>query len=88
MKRSEKRILTTHVGSLVRPPELRKLAQSGQDRPEDAAPTAGYIETLRRTRMQTSANYVARMVLIDSDIELREGPPVQTRVFDIAKVTE
>jgi hypothetical protein len=41
-----------------------------------------------KPRMQTSANYVARMVLIDSDIELREGPPVQTRVFDIAKVTE
>ncbi len=31
MKRSERRILTTHVGSLVRPPELRNLAQSGED---------------------------------------------------------
>jgi len=34
MKRSEKRILTTHVGSLIRPPELRefiKARQSGKD---------------------------------------------------------
>jgi 5-methyltetrahydropteroyltriglutamate--homocysteine methyltransferase len=30
MKRSEHRILTTHVGSLVRPKELRDLAPSGQ----------------------------------------------------------
>jgi 5-methyltetrahydropteroyltriglutamate--homocysteine methyltransferase len=48
MKRSEKRILTTHVGSLVRPPELRTLAQSGKDRPEETAPTERYIETLKR----------------------------------------
>ena len=40
-----------------------------------------------KPRLQTSATYVARMVLIDSDIELREGPPVRTRVFDMAKVT-
>jgi hypothetical protein len=39
-----------------------------------------------KPRMQTSASYVARMVLIDSEIELREGPPVQTRVFEMAKV--
>jgi hypothetical protein len=39
-----------------------------------------------KPRMQTSASYVARMVLIDSEIALREGPPVQTRVFDVAKV--
>ncbi len=34
MRRSEKRILTTHVGSLIRPPELKALAQSGKDNPE------------------------------------------------------
>jgi 5-methyltetrahydropteroyltriglutamate--homocysteine methyltransferase len=34
MKRSEKRILTTHVGSLIRTPELKALAQSGGDDPE------------------------------------------------------
>ena len=38
-----------------------------------------------KPRMQTSATYVARMVLIDSDIELREGREVQTRVFQMAK---
>ncbi len=36
MKRSEHRILTTHVGSLVRPKELRELAPAGQD-PADLA---------------------------------------------------
>ncbi len=35
MKRSEKRILTTHVGSLVRTPELKALAQSRIDRPQE-----------------------------------------------------
>src|ERR1700684_2196258 len=34
MKRSEKRILTTHVGSLVRTPELKDLAKSGAEDPE------------------------------------------------------
>jgi 5-methyltetrahydropteroyltriglutamate--homocysteine methyltransferase len=34
MKRSEKGILTTHVGSLIRTPELKALAQSGGDDPE------------------------------------------------------
>jgi 5-methyltetrahydropteroyltriglutamate--homocysteine methyltransferase len=31
MNRSQKRILTTHVGSLIRTPELKALAQSGKD---------------------------------------------------------
>ena len=64
MKRSEKRILTTHVGSLVRPPELKALAQSGQDRPEDAAATAGYIETLQRA----TAEVVQKQASIGVDI--------------------
>ena len=34
MKRSEKRILTTHVGSLVRPQILRDLAPAGQEPPD------------------------------------------------------
>jgi 5-methyltetrahydropteroyltriglutamate--homocysteine methyltransferase len=34
MKRSEQRILTTHVGSLIRTPELKALARSGKDDPE------------------------------------------------------
>jgi len=36
MKRSEHRILTTHVGSLIRPQELRELAPPGQE-PKDPA---------------------------------------------------
>ncbi|HEX4003069.1 MAG TPA: cobalamin-independent methionine synthase II family protein [Candidatus Acidoferrales bacterium] len=34
MKRSEKRILTTHVGSLIRPKELKALAVAAQSAPE------------------------------------------------------
>src|SRR5579862_4279408 len=48
MKRSEKRILTTHVGSLVRPPELKAFAQSGKDRPDEIAPTQEYLGALQR----------------------------------------
>ena len=48
MKRSEKRILTTHVGSLVRPPELKGSAQPAKDRPQDAARASDYLETLKR----------------------------------------
>lgn len=40
MKRSEKRILTTHVGSLVRPPEIKALSSAaGARSTEDAAET-------------------------------------------------
>jgi hypothetical protein len=41
-----------------------------------------------KPRMQTSVTYVARMVLIDSEIELSEHPAVQTRVFDMTKVEQ
>ena len=36
MKRSEKRILTTHVGSLIRPPDLLEGAPAGQNPPDPA----------------------------------------------------
>jgi hypothetical protein len=39
-----------------------------------------------KPRMQPSATYVARMVLLDSDLELREGALVQSRTFEMAKV--
>lgn len=39
-----------------------------------------------KPRMPTSVTYVARMVLIESEIDLREGPAVQSRVFKMAKV--
>ena len=64
MKRSQDRILTTHVGSLVRPPELKALAQSGMDRPADAAPNGAYIETLQRA----TAEVVKKQAAIGLDI--------------------
>ena len=39
-----------------------------------------------KPRIQTSVAYVAKPILIDSDIKITEGPPVHTRVFDMAKV--
>jgi hypothetical protein len=38
-----------------------------------------------KNSLQLSAAYVARMVLIDSTLELGEGAPVQTRVFNAGK---
>jgi len=69
MRRSEKRILTTHVGSLVRPPELKALAQSGQDRPKDVETTPGYIETLQRTTAEVVKKQAAVGIDIVSDGE-------------------
>ena len=39
-----------------------------------------------KPRMQTSMTYVARMVRIDSEIDIREGGVVQTRVFTMARL--
>lgn len=64
MKRSEKRILTTHTGSLVRPPQLKALAQSGQDRPEEVAAGENYIQTLR----SATAEVVRKQAAIGLDI--------------------
>jgi 5-methyltetrahydropteroyltriglutamate--homocysteine methyltransferase len=64
MKRSENRILTTHVGSLVRPPELKGLAQSAKDRPKDSTPTPDYLETLKRA----TAEVVKKQAKIGVDI--------------------
>ena len=64
MKRSDKRILTTHVGSLVRPPELKALAQSGLDRPVDAVPTEQFNQTLKKA----TADVVKKQAAIGLDI--------------------
>ncbi len=37
-----------------------------------------------RPRLPASATYALRMVLIDSDITVSDGPPVQTRVLEMA----
>jgi 5-methyltetrahydropteroyltriglutamate--homocysteine methyltransferase len=57
MKRSEKRILTTHVGSLVRPPEVKALAKSGSG-------VGGYFETLQRA----TAEVVKKQAEVGLDI--------------------
>jgi hypothetical protein len=38
-----------------------------------------------KPNLQVSVAYVARMIEIDSPIEMVEGPPVQTQVFDFGK---
>lgn len=44
MKRSESRILTTHIGSLVRPPQLLELMQAKERaQPYDQEELAGEI---------------------------------------------
>jgi len=35
--------------------------------------------------MPTSATYALRMLLIDSDVRMEEGPLVQTRRFDMGQ---
>ena len=44
MKNSSDRILTTHVGSLARPPEILELMRAGETRrPHDAEALAGQV---------------------------------------------
>jgi len=69
MKRSEKRILTTHVGSLVRPPEVKALAQSAKDQPENAEPNDDYMETLQRATADVVKKQAAAGLDIISDGE-------------------
>jgi Pvc16 N-terminal domain len=43
---------------------------------------------LLKPGVQPSATYVARAVAIDSDVELTESEPVQTRQFDLLTIVE
>jgi 5-methyltetrahydropteroyltriglutamate--homocysteine methyltransferase len=61
MKRSENRILTTHVGSIVRPQKLRDLAPQGAESP---ANKARYEEVLR----ESVAEVVAMQARVGIDI--------------------
>ena len=38
-----------------------------------------------KTNQHLSVTYIARMLLIESDVEMGEYPPVQTRVLDVGK---
>jgi len=69
MKRSEKRILTTHVGSLVRPPEVKALAQYAKDQPENAEPNDDYMETLQRATADVVKKQAAAGLDVISDGE-------------------
>ena len=62
MKRSEKRILTTHVGSLVRTPELKAVAQSKTG--NSANMDASYLDTVKRA----TAEVVKKQAAIGLDI--------------------
>jgi 5-methyltetrahydropteroyltriglutamate--homocysteine methyltransferase len=64
MKRSEKRILTTHVGSLVRPPELKALSRFGKN-PAELPPTTEEQQELIR---QATADVVKRQAAVGIDI--------------------
>jgi 5-methyltetrahydropteroyltriglutamate--homocysteine methyltransferase len=61
MRRSQNRILTTHVGSLVRPSELRDLASATEKDP-----------TVRETYEHTLANAIAKVVReqVDAGIDI------------------
>jgi 5-methyltetrahydropteroyltriglutamate--homocysteine methyltransferase len=61
MKRSVDRVLTTHVGSLVRPPELLHLAAAARERP---AEQQSYLDALRAA----TAAVVARQAQAGIDI--------------------
>ena len=61
MRRSDDRILTTHVGSLIRPPDLLRLAAAARDTPT-AQPR--YLDALR----QATADVVKRQVEAGIDI--------------------
>ena len=61
MKRSEDRILTTHVGSLVRPPELLQAAAAAREKPQARQQ---YLDAVRRA----TAEVVKRQVEAGIDI--------------------
>jgi len=66
MKRSQNRILTTHVGSLVRPPELLQLAAAAE---KDPSQHAAYETALREAIQEVVRKQVAVGVDIVNDGE-------------------
>src|SRR6266436_3339930 len=69
MERSEKRILTTHVGSLVRTPELKALSKSHKDRAAETPSSETYDEILKRSTAEVVKKQAATGVDIISDGE-------------------
>jgi len=69
MERSEKRILTTHAGSLVRTPELKALSKSHKDRAAETPSSETYDEILKRSTAEVVKKQAAIGVEIISDGE-------------------
>jgi hypothetical protein len=46
------------------------------------------IWEIAKSNQQPSVSYIARMVFLDSETELTEAAPVQTRGFDYASVVQ
>ncbi|HEY7449588.1 MAG TPA: cobalamin-independent methionine synthase II family protein [Vicinamibacterales bacterium] len=66
MKRSDDRILTTHVGSLIRPPDLLQLATEAKQTPSKQQ---AYEDALRQTTVDVVAQQVAAGIDIVNDGE-------------------
>jgi 5-methyltetrahydropteroyltriglutamate--homocysteine methyltransferase len=73
MKRSENRILTTHVGSLVRPPELRAFSRFSKDRAAGPPPGPEYEEILRKATEDVVRKQAAIGLDIVSDGEFAKS---------------
>jgi 5-methyltetrahydropteroyltriglutamate--homocysteine methyltransferase len=66
VKRSEDRILTTHVGSLIRPPELLQAATAAKEQPQ-AEPA--FLDAMRRTTLDAVKRQVEAGVDVVNDGE-------------------
>jgi 5-methyltetrahydropteroyltriglutamate--homocysteine methyltransferase len=73
MKRSEKRILTTHVGSLVRPPELKARSKFAKGGGTEAAANADAQEAVLRATAQVVRKQAAVGLDIISDGEFAKS---------------
>jgi len=66
MRRSDDRILTTHVGSLIRPPELLELAAAAKDKPGQRPK---FFDTVRTATLDAVKRQIAAGVDIPNDGE-------------------
>jgi 5-methyltetrahydropteroyltriglutamate--homocysteine methyltransferase len=66
MRRSDDRILTTHVGSLIRPPELLELAAAARDKPDQRQK---YFDAVRTATLDVVKRQISAGVDIPNDGE-------------------
>jgi len=67
MQRSDDRILTTHVGSLVRPAELLQAAAGAKEKPQEQQPA--YLDALRRATVDVVSRQAKAGIDIVNDGE-------------------